>query len=225
MNVKQISYGLLGSLMTLGVCTGCVDEQYSEKAKAQAVKYLKGDELLKAERFANQQYNSDNISGKAVTYWDSLLTEAKAKQAYLEGQQLIRDSIKGIHHRKTKFNAPLDTIITNDIIDSPREEYAKYVSAEEFINARNNAPDDYDVKLGYNDFAGSTHYWNLITMAGRQQEAFNKGMADERAKLNEAKVIRPIDPLVKVAIDAYNSTVTKDVIDKSAIIEVYKNIK
>ena len=185
MNIKKVSYGMIGLSMLAGTVASCSDTKYENKAKAQAVKYLSGDELLKAERFANQQYNSDNISGKAVTYWDSLLTEAKAKQAYLEGQQLIRDSIKGIHHRKTKFNASLDTIITNDIIDSPREEYAKYVSAEEFINARNNAPDDYDVKLGYNDLVGSTHYWNLITLAGKQNEAYQKGMADARKEISK----------------------------------------
>lgn len=187
MNIKKVSYGMIGLSILAGTVASCSETKYEDKAKSQAVKYLNGDELLKAERFANRQYNSDNISGKAVTYWDSLITEAKAKQAYLEGQQLIRDSIKGIHHRKTKFNAPLDTIITNDIIDSPREEYAKYVSAEKFINARNNAPDDYDVKLGYNDFAGSTHYWNLITLAGKQNEAYQKGMADTRKELGVNK--------------------------------------
>ena len=187
MNIRKVSYGLIGLSMFAGTIASCTDSKYEDKAKAQAVKYLKGDELLKAERFANQQYNSDNISGKAVTYWDSLLTEAKAKQAYLEGQQLICDSIKGIHHRKTKFKAPLDTIMTNDIIENPKKEYAKYVSAEEFLESRNNAPDDYDVKLGYNNLVGSTHYWNLITLAGRQNEAYQKGMADARKELGVNK--------------------------------------
>lgn len=223
MNVKQISYGLLGSLMTLGVCTGCVDEQYSEKAKAKAVKYLDGNQLLKAERMIHSQRADDSTPAAEVEYWDSLLIEAKAKEAYIKGQQMVRDSADGKFFRKTKYQANLDTIISNNLIDNLQKEYSNYTNAENFIELRENSPKG---KHGMqNELPYQTHYWNLITMAGRQQEAFNKGMADERAKLNEAKGIRPIDPLVKVAIDAYNSTVTRDVIDKSAIIEVYKNIK
>ena len=185
MNIRKISYSLIGGLMLAGACAGCSETKYQDNAKAQAVKYLSGDELLKAERFARQQYNSDQYNGEAIAYWDSLLVEAKAKQAYLEGQQLIRDSVNGIHHRKAKYKAPLDTIMTNDIIGNPRKEYAKYVSAEEFLKSRNNAPNDYDVKLGYNNLVGSTHYWNLITLAGRQNDAYQKGMADARKEISK----------------------------------------
>ena len=185
MNIKKVSYGMIGLSMLAGTVASCSDTKYENKAKAQAVKYLSGDELLKAERFARQQYNSDQYNGEAIAYWDSLLVEAKAKQAYLEGQQLIRDSVNGIHHRKAKYKAPLDTIMTNDIIGNPRKEYAKYVSAEEFLKSRNNAPNDYDVKLGYNNLVGSTHYWNLITLAGRQNDAYQKGMADARKEISK----------------------------------------
>ena len=185
MNIKKVSYGMIGLSMLAGTIASCYDTKYEDKAKAQAVKYLSGDELLKAERFARQQYNSDQYNGEAIAYWDSLLVEAKAKQAYLEGQQLIRDSVNGIHHRKAKYKAPLDTIMTNDIIGNPRKEYAKYVSAEEFLKSRNNAPNDYDVKLGYNNLVGSTHYWNLITLAGRQNDAYQKGMADARKEISK----------------------------------------
>lgn len=185
MNIQKVSYGMIGLSMLAGTVASCSDTKYENKAKAQAVKYLSGDELLKAERFARQQYNSDQYNGEAIAYWDSLLVEAKAKQAYLEGQQLIRDSVNGIHHRKAKYKAPLDTIMTNDIIGNPRKEYAKYVSAEEFLKSRNNAPNDYDVKLGYNNLVGSTHYWNLITLAGRQNDAYQKGMADARKEISK----------------------------------------
>jgi len=86
--------------MLAGVCTSCVDTKYENNAKAKAVKYLNGDELLKAERFARQQYNSDQYDGKEIVYWDSLLIEAKAKQAYIEGQKLIRDNVNGTHYKK-----------------------------------------------------------------------------------------------------------------------------
>ena len=182
MNIKNVSYSLIGGLMLAGVCASCNEIKYENNAKAKAIKYLSGDELLKAERFARQQDNSDQYNGEGITYWDSLLIEAKAKQAYLEGQQLIRDSINGIHHRKAKYKAPLDTIMKSDIIESPKNEYAKYVSAEEFLKARNNAPQESGVNFA-NNLVGSTHYWNLITLAGRQNEAYQKGMADARKEL------------------------------------------
>lgn len=184
MNIKKVSYGLIGTMLMAGSLSSCNETKYEDNAKAKAVKYLRGDELLRAERYARQQYNSDQYNGEAITYWDSLLTEAKAKEAYVQGQQLIKDSVNGIHHRKAKYKAPLDTIMTNDIIETPKNEYAKLVSGEEFIKARNNAPDDYDANLA-NNLVGSTHYWNLITLAGRQNEAYQKGMAVERAKLND----------------------------------------
>lgn len=183
MNIKQVSYGLIGATLIAASFSSCTEDKYENNAKTKAVKYLKGDELLKAERFAQQQYNSDQYNGEAVTYWDSLLTEAKVKQAYLEGQQLIKDSVNGIHYRKAKYKAPLDTVMTSDIINSLRNEYARLTSGEEFIKARNNAPDDNSTKLGYNNKVGSTHYWNLITLAGRQNEAYQSGMADARKEL------------------------------------------
>ena len=186
MKIKNISLGLIGTTLLTGTFASCSNTKYEDNAKAKAVKYLRGDELLKAERYARQQYNSDQYNGEAIAYWDSLLTEAKAKEAYAQGQQLIRDSINGIHHRKAKYKAPLDTIMTNDIINSPRNEYAKHVSGEEFIKARDNAPDDYGANFA-NNLVGSTHYWNLITLAGKQNESYNKGMADTRKELGVNK--------------------------------------
>ncbi len=184
MNIKKVSYGIVGLSMLAGTIASCSDTKYEDKAKAQAVKYLKGDELLKAERFARQQYNPDQYNGNAIVYWDSLLIETKAKQAYIEGQQLIRDSVNGIHYRKTKYKAPLDTVMTSDIIESPKSEYAKYVSAEKFLESRNNAPQGTGVNFA-NNLVGSTHYWNLITLAGKQNEAYQKGMADARKELKD----------------------------------------
>lgn len=184
MNIKKVSYGIVGLSMLAGTIASCSDTKYEDKAKAQAVKYLKGDELLKAERFARQQDNSDQYDGKEIVYWDSLLIEAKAKQAYIEGQQLINDSVNGIHHRKAKYKAPLDTVMPSNIIENSRKEYAKYVSAVEFLKSRNNAPHENGINL-VNDLVGSTHYWNLITLAGRQNEAYQKGMADARKELSD----------------------------------------
>lgn len=186
MNIRKVSFGIVTSTLMAGALSGCTETKYEDKAKTQAVKYLNGDELLKAERFASQQVNSDKYNGDAISYWDSLLIEAKSKEAYNKGQQLIRDSVNGIHHRKAKYKAPLDTVMTSDIIENPRKEYAKYVSAEKFLESRNNAPQEFGVNFA-NNLVGSTHYWNLITLAGRQNEAYQKGMSDARKEIENRK--------------------------------------
>lgn len=186
MNIRKVSYSLLGGLMLAGAVTSCSNDTYVNKAKSDAVEYLNGDELLKAERFASQQPNHDNFNGKAIEYWDSLLIEAKSREAYIKGKNLIIDSLNGKHHRKEKYKAPLDTIITEPyVIESAKNEYAKYTTAHDFINARDNAPKEKN-KFN-NDLVGTTHYWNLITMSGKQKEAYRKGMADERKKLMPEK--------------------------------------
>ena len=184
MNIKNVSFGLIGVAMMVGTLSGCNETKYVNNAKNKAVKYLNGDELLKAERFASQQPNYDKFSGEAVAYWDSLLIEAKAKEAYLKGMQVIKDSADGRFFRKEKFKAQLDTICSDDFLDDLINEYAKYTSAEEFIKVRENSPYRY-VSGAYNNKAASTHYWNLITSSGKQETAYNKGMADARRELTK----------------------------------------
>ena len=180
MNIKRISYGLIGTFLTAGALTACTDSKYEDNAKAEAIKYLDGDQLLKAERFASMQPNYDRYSGSDMAYWDSLLIEAKSKEAYLKGQQRIRDSINKVYYRPEKFKAQLDTLLPDNIIDNAIEEYAKYTNAEEFIKARNNAPKDMHI---LNENVASTHFWNLITMAYKQNKAYQKGMSDARKEL------------------------------------------
>jgi len=184
MNVKQISYGFIGGALMAASLTGCTEPKFENKAKEMAVKYLRGDELLRAERFASQQPNYDKYNGEAVAYWDSLLIAAKAKEAYLRGLQVIKDSADGKFFRKEKFKAQLDTICSDDLIDDLINEYAKYTNAEEFIKARESAPGSY-VSGAYNNKAASTHYWNLIISSGKQKEAYQKGIAAARKDLNE----------------------------------------
>ena len=183
MSIRQVSYGLLGTAMLFcAVTTGCTNESYKNKAKEQATQYLNGYDLLKAERFEKTQHSSDQISAKEVAYWDSLLIEAKSKDAYLKGQQLIKDSLNGKHYRKEKFKPQLDTIVDYGLIDNLHKEVSKYATSKDFIKYRNNAPSKDNYR---NEFPYETHYWNLITLAGKQNEAYQKGMADERAKINK----------------------------------------
>ena len=184
MNIRKVSFGLIGVTMIAGSIASCTNSKYVDKAKEDAVKYLNGDELLKAERFAAQQTNYDKYNGEAISYWDSLLINLKIKEAYNRGQQLIKDSLNNIHYRKEKFNVPFDTIFPENVTENSRNEYAKYTNAQDFINARNCAPDDYKMQFN-NDKVGSIHYWNFITMIRKQKEAYNRGMADARIELKK----------------------------------------
>lgn len=181
MNISKVSYSLIGTAMMVGLFSSCTEDKFENKAKAEAVKYLNGDQLLKAERFANQQTNYDTYNGEAIAYWDSLLIEAKTKEAYIKGKQLILDRANKIFRREDRYSMSLDTILPTDVIEKSRNEYAKYSNAEDFIKARNNAPDDYH--YGANNKVTSTHYWNLITMTGKQKEAYQKGIDDTKKEL------------------------------------------
>ena len=223
MNIKQVSLGLIGTAIMAGVFSSCTESKYEDKAKARAVKYLSGDELLKAEIIAQHQTNYDEYNGDAMEYWDSLLTEAKVKEAYVKGQQLVRDRANRVFNREQKFRATLDTILPANVIEKSRNEYAKYSTAEDFIKARDNAPKEV-IFTFYNNRVGAAHYWNLITMAAKQREAYEKGMVDEKTKLDSAKTEEKNDPVIKTAFEAFNSNVTRDVIDTNAKIEVYQGL-
>lgn len=124
----------------------------------------------------------DTYNAEAIKYWDSLLIEAKAKEAYYKGQKVIRDSADGNFYRKEKFEPSLDTICTENVIDDSKKEFAKYANAEDYIKARDNTPDTY-AYIFKNTLVSTTHYWNLITMTGRQNEAYQKGMSDARKEI------------------------------------------
>ena len=66
MNIKKVSFGLISASIMAGAFSACSEPKYENKAKEQAVKYLNGDELLKAERFASQQLNYDKYNGDAI---------------------------------------------------------------------------------------------------------------------------------------------------------------
>jgi len=184
MSIRQISYSLIGAFLMTGMCLSCENTEYRDKAKAQAAEYLNGYDLLRAERNANQQYVNSDIYAAEVAYWDSLLIEAKSKEAYIKGQQMVRDSADGKFFRINKYKANLDTLIDINLINNVRQEYSKYVDAKTFIKQRENVPTK---ENHFYDYPFPTHYWDLITIAAKQQEAYNKGAKDERIRLNAPK--------------------------------------
>lgn len=180
MNIRQISYSLFGAFMFAGALSGCTDSSYKENAKEKAVKYLNGNELLRAEIYASKQKSEDGISSAEVNYWDSLLIDAKSKESYLKGLQFVKDSVNKKFYKREKYRQKFDTIVPNNFIDSLKKEVANYKSAEEYIKLRNNAPkkDSYA-----NEFPQETHYWNLIRLKAEQKEAYNKGANEARKEI------------------------------------------
>ncbi len=185
MNIKQVSYCLVGSVVLAASSIACTNTEYRDKAKEQAAKYLNGYDLLKAERMERQQVYDDYMSGAKVAYWDSLLVEAKTKEAYFAGQQMIKDSVNRKFFRKNKYKANLDTIIERNLMENLTEDYSKYTNAETFMRLRDKAPSNKSAVIS--ELPYQTHYWNLITLAGKQQEAYNKGAANERAKIHSKR--------------------------------------
>ena len=180
MNVRQISYSLFGAFMLAGALSSCTNSSYKDSAKEKALKYINGNELLRAEIYASKQESDDRISSEEVNYWDSLLIEAKSREAYIKGQQFVKDSVNKNFYKKEKYRQKFDTIVPNNFIDSLKKEVANYKSAADFIKLRNNAPkkDSYA-----NEFPQETHYWNLIRLKASQKEAYNKGANEARKEI------------------------------------------
>ena len=185
MSIREVSLGLISTVIMTGAFSSCYEHKYENKAKENAIQYLnKSEDFLKSERIAAKQLNPDLYNGEAIMYWDSLLIEAKSKEAYYKGMQVIKDSSEGKFFRKEKYKAPIDTVVDTSInlVDQLRNEYARYATTKDFIKARENAPEDFN--KGINDLPYSIHYWNMITLSGKQNEAYQRGMVDARQELN-----------------------------------------
>lgn len=193
MNISAISKTLIAPIVLLGA-TACTNLKSGEKAKSEALQYLSATELLKAEEQAkNIPHQNDCSNNREILYWDSILTANKAKEAYQKGSQMYKDSLEGKDFEKTEYKMPLDTIIndgSNTILKNLRMQCAKYYTASEFNELRNNVPDDIGINLWLTDnySPNRVHFWNLITRCGKQRKAFEEGMQAERNKTTGNKL-------------------------------------
>lgn len=178
MYIKQISYAILGVAML--ACTSGCTKQYVDRAKEQAVEYLSGDEYLKAKNYSEKQNSNNSFSAKAVNYWDNILIKAKSQEAYLKGQQMVKDSAEGKQYSEQSYPLKLDTIFPESCIDKSKADCAQYVDAKILMEYEKRAPKG----AGFiSSFPGIVHYWNMIRMTGEQREAYEKGKADMRQAL------------------------------------------
>lgn len=188
MNIRHISYGLIAAATMLAGGTSC-NYSYRDKAKADAMKYLSGTELIQAEHYASQQPSYEKESSERIAYWNSILANDKAQEAYALGRQMVKDSVEGKNYERPDYTPKLDTIITQEnLVDNIKSEVAEYHTAEEFKEYRENEPNNFH----FTQRPNQTYYWNLISTQGLCKEAFEQGAADMRKELsvnsNDTKV-------------------------------------
>ena len=81
MKIKQISAGILGACMVVGVGS-CEHKATLSKPREELKKYITPEELRKADETIWQLPNSNKVFSPRIAYWDSLLIESKIKKAY-----------------------------------------------------------------------------------------------------------------------------------------------
>lgn len=198
LSLNNIKTGLMASVVALSAVS-CVDgsprAQLSDKAKNNAIEYLTDEEYLQAE--SNSNHESPTYPNKLVNYWDSINTEYKVKRAYLEGAQMVRDSITGKYYQKPEYTMPLELDYGNYSNDSYRRfvkkiinEVAANVDAKTINQLIKNQPKIYSSEALLDNWINkkgwkALHFWNNIVSTGKQRKAFDDGANAERVKLNK----------------------------------------
>ena len=177
--------GYVGAGLLATSCT--MTKPAPEKALEHAAKYLKGTEVSVAQRRvlslpSNESYNRSHD----IFYWDSLLSVNREKEYFQLGKQHITDSVNGIHKRKPIFQMPIEPKLdqkSSSILDSIKNEVAKYCTGEEFLKLEKNAPHrEIGAKWGTSDNI-TTHYLGELAIKGAERKGFYDGMAAERKNI------------------------------------------
>lgn len=196
--LNNIKAGIMASVVALSAVS-CANtdlthqERLCDEAKNNAMEYLTGEEYLQAK--TNNSMCSYAYPNKLVNYWDSINTEYKVKRAYLEGAQMIRDSIAGKDYKKPEYTMPVE--LNNNyynksfmnLVDKLTYEVAANTDAKTIAQLIKNQPKIYDSEAT-SDWPSNRkgwiklHFWNNIISIGKQLEAFNKGVDAEKTKLN-----------------------------------------
>lgn len=160
-----------------------VKKPASEKALAHASNYLKGTEIVMAEKKAWNIPSLDNMNySHDIFYWDSLLSVNREKEFFKKGQQYANDSINGKQANRPEFSVTqiepeAKTNSYHHTIDSIKLEVAKYYSGRDFLNLEQRAPhNSFGAKWGTNENA-RTHYYGLLSIKGAERKGFEDGVA------------------------------------------------
>lgn len=186
MKIKQISAGILGACMVVGVGS-CEHKATLSKPREELKKYITPEELRKADETIWQLPNSNKIFSPRIAYWDSLLIESKIKKAYLDGAQMVKDSAAGKEYNKPNFELPFDKKVYSSGVVLRRNimrELSQTMSARELGELVKNEPPLSSDFVSDNS-PNKVHYFYQLLSAAKQKEAFNQGANAERTKFNK----------------------------------------
>ncbi len=196
MNVKAVSLMMKSSMLAAGLtmAAGCTNIGSANKMKQEAAKYLNENELQKAEEISKIQPNGMQYDARKVAYWDSILIEAKAQEAYYDGIQHVKDSIHGFQSEMPNYKSNLDTIqnVSNgDLVQGIKRELAFYVSGKEMSEYNREEPRRTQIQglVETDDNPYVVHYWSMIAANGKAKEAYKQGIADETSRINDVRNI------------------------------------
>lgn len=186
MNVKNLSIGMVGALLTLGPAS-CVNNGNINKPREELKKYMTSAELAEADKVVWRLSHQDDAYSDKIVYWNSLLIESKSKKAYLEGQKMIQDSLAGKPYIKPKFEYPIKNEIhsSGEILRKKLiHEFSKNIKLRNLASYIKNEP---PISSGIfsKGSPNKVHYFYQILSVARQKDAFEKGADFERAKLIE----------------------------------------
>lgn len=182
MNISAIRNSLLGTTIALAAIS-CNSKKEENIARDRIIPYVSGTELFLADSVLNARANESFSSTKkqSILYWDSIIAEGKAKEAYFRGMKMVEDSAAGKPYSKENFSLPIDTVVKasgDDIIKSLKKEVASMVDGKTYNEQLKNQPDD-TPKFDFTNI----HYYGILLRTAKEREAYNRGADIARLEL------------------------------------------
>ena len=135
MNISAVRNGLAGAVVAL-TAISCECKNEENIARSRVVPYLNGTELYTADSVAQSDRLQSLVAGsqkQKMLYWDSIVADGKAKEAFMRGMQMVNDSADGKPYKKEKFVLPLADKPSTDceeILESLKKEASKMNDAK-----------------------------------------------------------------------------------------------
>ena len=185
MNVNAVKTGFLGSVFAIAaVSCDSPQERGRQEIRNKALPYLSGKEVYLTDSISKGYSGSyGSANSPRIVYWDSIIADGKAKEAYSKGFQMIRDSAAGKEVIRPEYTMPINQRISrnaNKIVENLKQEAASMRNGEEFNKLLEKEPNLDFVSLISPRYV---HYYGLLIRTGKEREAFNKGAEDARKEL------------------------------------------
>ena len=189
MNISAVRNGLAGAVVAL-TAISCECKNEENIARSRVVPYLNGTELYTADSVAQSDRLQSLVAGsqkQKMLYWDSIVAEGKAKEAFMRGMQMVNDSAEGKPYKKEKFELPLAAVPSTDgreILDSLKKEASKMNDAKTYNELLRKEPAEKSVPLEYSYYV---HYYGKLLQTAREREAYNRGADIAHQELGKTK--------------------------------------